>query len=139
MEKGYDSLESIARKESILSNDSTNGSSNKEIELFTKDLVELIKSHPALNKGEIIFTKTRDESNNYGVNKKIKINNSNLYNIKNTPYVDASEKIYDFANLLEDLKYSLTSFLLNRKILSNVSLYFKYLVFIAFTKLGYFL
>lgn len=48
------------------------------------------------------ITKERTKENNYGVNKKIKINNNNLYNIKNTPYVDASEKIYDFANILTD-------------------------------------
>lgn len=48
------------------------------------------------------ITKERTEENNYGVNKRIEINNNNLYNIKNTPYVDASEKVYDFANILTD-------------------------------------
>ena len=42
----------------------------------------------------------RKESNNYGISKKININSSNLDNIKNTPYVDASIKVYDFANIL---------------------------------------
>lgn len=45
----------------------------------------------------------RNESNNYGVNKKeIKITSSNKSNIMATPYVDASEKIYDFADILTD-------------------------------------
>lgn len=48
------------------------------------------------------ITKERTEENNYGVNKRIEINNSNLYNIKNTPYVDASEKVYDFAGILSE-------------------------------------
>ena len=44
----------------------------------------------------------RSESNNYGVNKKITITSSNMDNILKTPYVDASKKIYDFANILSD-------------------------------------
>ena len=48
------------------------------------------------------ITKERTEENNYGVNKKIEINNNNLFDIKNTPYVDASEKVYDFANILTE-------------------------------------
>lgn len=45
----------------------------------------------------------RNESNNYGVNKKeIEITSSNKSNILATPYVDASEKIYDFADILTD-------------------------------------
>lgn len=51
---------------------------------------------------ETPITKERTEENNYGVNKNIKINNNNLYNIKNTPYVDASEKVYDFAGILTE-------------------------------------
>lgn len=47
-------------------------------------------------------TKERLESENYGVNKKWKINNNNIENVKRTPYVDASEKIYDFADILTD-------------------------------------
>ena len=37
--------------------------------------------------------KERTESNNYGVNKKWKITESNINNIKSTKYVDSSEKI----------------------------------------------
>ena len=44
--------------------------------------------------------KERTESNNYGVNKKWKITESNINNIKSTKYVDSSEKIYDFSNVL---------------------------------------
>ncbi len=45
----------------------------------------------------------RNESNNFGVNKKeIKITSSNKENVMATPYVDASEKIYDYADILTD-------------------------------------
>ncbi len=44
----------------------------------------------------------RTESNNYGVSKKWNINDNNKNNILNTPYVDASNKIYDFADILSD-------------------------------------
>ena len=44
----------------------------------------------------------RTEENNYGVNKKWNINSSNLNNVINTPYVDSSEKIYDFADIVSD-------------------------------------
>lgn len=42
----------------------------------------------------------RNESNNYGVNKKWKITSSNINYIKNTPCVDSSKKIYDFSEIL---------------------------------------
>lgn len=45
---------------------------------------------------------TRDESNNYGVKKHWKINEYNQYNAIYTPCVDASLKIYDYANILTD-------------------------------------
>ena len=44
----------------------------------------------------------RNENNNYGVNKKIEITESRLEHIKNTKYVNANEKIYDFSNILTD-------------------------------------
>lgn len=47
-----------------------------------------------------VYTKNRNSLSNYGVNKKWNINNNNLDNILNTPYVDASEKIYDFSDIL---------------------------------------
>lgn len=48
-------------------------------------------------------SEVRDESNNYGVNKKeININDSNMSNILSTPMVDASLKIYDNAEILSD-------------------------------------
>ena len=46
------------------------------------------------------FDRTSD--NNYGVNKNIKINSYNKNNVLNTPYVNASEKVYDFADILTD-------------------------------------
>jgi len=49
-------------------------------------------------------TKTydRNELENYGVNKKWQITQNNKQAILNTSAVDASEKIYDFANILTD-------------------------------------
>lgn len=48
------------------------------------------------------ITKTRTKENNYGVNKHWNINNKNLSNVLNTPYVDSSKKVYDFANILTE-------------------------------------
>ena len=47
-------------------------------------------------------TKTyeRTAQNKYGVNKKWDINQNNINNVKKTPLVDASEKVYDFADIL---------------------------------------
>ena len=39
---------------------------------------------------------------NYGVNKKWTIGENNLSNVLRTPYVDATKKIYDYANILTD-------------------------------------
>lgn len=52
----------------------------------------------------------RNESNNYGVKKHWKVTNENIENIKRTPYVDASKKIYDSASsLTEEEKSELSS------------------------------
>ena len=54
----------------------------------------------------IVFASTqkyeRTEENKYGVNKHWNINSNNLKNVKNTPYVNANEKIYDYADILTD-------------------------------------
>lgn len=47
------------------------------------------------------ITKERTE-NNLGVNKKWTIDESNIDNVYATPRVDASEKIYDYANILSE-------------------------------------
>lgn len=49
-------------------------------------------------------TKTypRTSDSNYGVNKNWNIDSGNIANVNNTPLVDASEKIYDFADILSD-------------------------------------
>lgn len=44
----------------------------------------------------------RTEDNNYGNNKKWKITNKNRKNLMSTPYVDASKRIYDYAEVLTD-------------------------------------
>ena len=49
-----------------------------------------------------VKTYDRLESNNWGVNKHWNINSSNLNNVKNTPIVDPSVKVYDFADILSD-------------------------------------
>ncbi len=49
-----------------------------------------------------VKTYDRNDYDNYGVNKNIEIDNSNLENVYETAMVDASEKIYDFADLLTD-------------------------------------
>ena len=53
----------------------------------------------------VVFASTktfeRNESNNYGVNKNIDVQDK-LYYIEKTKMVDASEKIYDFSNILTD-------------------------------------
>lgn len=52
-------------------------------------------------------TYNREDKSNYGVNKKWKIDESNKSNVLNTPYVNADEKIYDFADILTDEEESL--------------------------------
>lgn len=42
----------------------------------------------------------RTEENHYGVNKKWDMNEKRIRHALNTPYVDASEKVYDFSNIL---------------------------------------
>ena len=51
-----------------------------------------------------VVTQDRTNLENYGVKKKWKITESNKDNILRTPKVDASEKIYDFENVLTDIE-----------------------------------
>ena len=44
----------------------------------------------------------RTADNNYGNNKNWKIESSNKYNLMNTPYVDATKRIYDYAEVLSE-------------------------------------
>ncbi len=69
-----------------------------------------------LNVNASTNTYDRTETQNYGVNKKWKITNKNKNNVLNTPLVDASEKVYDFADILSDseekyLKTKIDSFI----------------------------
>lgn len=52
-----------------------------------------------------VTTCERLEDNNYQVHKKWKITNGNISNVKQTPCVDAKEKIYDFEGVLSDSDY----------------------------------
>ena len=56
-------------------------------------ILSLLLILPLSLKAEVNL-KERTESNNYGVNKKWKITESNINNVKSTKYVDSSEKIY---------------------------------------------
>ena len=47
-------------------------------------------------------TYERETLENYGVKKDWKITESNKQNVLNTPAVDASEKLYDFSDVLTD-------------------------------------
>lgn len=49
-----------------------------------------------------VTLKERNESNNYGVNKKWTIDESNINNVKNTKYVNVEDKIYDFSEVLTE-------------------------------------
>lgn len=49
-----------------------------------------------------VIEKDRNAEKNLGVNKHWTINDDNRDNVMNTPYVDASEKIYDFSDILTD-------------------------------------
>lgn len=49
-----------------------------------------------------VKTYDRQEYDNYGVKKDININDNNINNIYETALVDASEKIYDFADILTE-------------------------------------
>ena len=48
----------------------------------------------------------RADMENYGVNKKWKITNVNINNVKTTPCVNARDKIYDFSKVLTDDEYN---------------------------------
>ena len=47
-------------------------------------------------------TYQRTESNHYGVKKHWTISDNNINNVKNTPLVNADEKIYDFSDILTE-------------------------------------
>lgn len=47
-----------------------------------------------------VEVRDRNSLKNYGVNKKWNINDNNKRNVLNTPLVDASEKIYDFSDII---------------------------------------
>ena len=48
----------------------------------------------------------RADMENYGVNKKWKITDINIINVKTTPCVNAKDKIYDFSGVLTDDEYN---------------------------------
>ena len=67
----------------------------------TEQVIEENKTEENTNPNEIkLFERTKE--NNYGVNKKYEITSYNEQYILNTPYVDASRKLYDFADILTD-------------------------------------
>ena len=76
----------------------------------------------------------RQEIKNYGVNTRIKINESNLDNILRTPIVDTSKKIYDYGDILtteeeESLYNEINSFIEKTKmdmVILTVDMLFNY-------------
>lgn len=71
---------------------------NENLEENTSELIE--ENNNPVNKNTEGFE--RNENNNYGVNKKWEITSNRLNYILNTPYVDASLKIYDYSNIFTD-------------------------------------
>ena len=67
-----------------------------------KFILSLLLFFVSINICNATQTFDRNELENYGVNKDIKVNDSNLDNILNTKAVDASLKVYDFADILSD-------------------------------------
>ena len=51
-------------------------------------------------KENVLLERTKD--NNYGVNKAYEVNSNNELDVLRTPYVDATKKLYDFADILTD-------------------------------------
>lgn len=71
----------------------------KKVKIF---LLLLITFLIPLNAKASTNTIDRENLNNYGVNKKWEITDSNRQNVLNSKKVDASEKIYDFSDILTD-------------------------------------
>lgn len=71
----------------------------KKIIFVTLLFLLLLGIPSALAKPE---TKNREDLENYGVNKKWEITDRNKNNVLQTPLVDASEKIYDFEDVLTE-------------------------------------
>lgn len=69
--------------------------------IFKTIILTILIMLPLTLKAEITL-KERNESNNYGVNKKWTITDSNINNVKQTKYVDSKDKIYDFSDVLTD-------------------------------------
>ena len=67
--------------------------------IFKTIILTILIMLPLTLKAEITL-KERNESNNYGVNKKWTITDSNINNVKQTKYVDSKDKIYDFSDVL---------------------------------------
>jgi len=65
-------------------------------EIITDDNTDSIT---AASESEVV-TYERKEEDNYGVKKHWNITNDNILNVKSTPLVDASQKVYDFAGVL---------------------------------------
>lgn len=72
--------------------------------MTTNDLVEnvSINEENDLVENNLPIEKVRSQDNNYGVNKKWEVTSSNKINVLTTPFVDANEKIYDYADILTD-------------------------------------
>ena len=75
---------------------------------FTKILLIFISFfYTFLTVSASTTTYERNESNNYGVNKHWNITDSNIDNVKNTPLVNANEKLYDYSDILTETEEQL--------------------------------
>ena len=81
---------------------------------YIKVLIILFSLFVAVSVNASTKTLERNSSNNYGVNKNYKVTENNLYRIKETKYVDANEKIYDFADILTDSEEKELKSLINK-------------------------
>lgn len=71
---------------------------------FSKILFAVLLIFFSISVNASVNVEDRNNLENYGVNKKWSINESNKQNVLKTPLVDVSEKIYDFSNIISDFE-----------------------------------
>lgn len=69
---------------------------------LSKVLIVILLLFVSVSVSASVTVKDRNDFENYGVNKKCKINESNKSNVLSTPLVNVDDKIYDFADVISD-------------------------------------
>ena len=69
---------------------------------LSKVLIVILLLFVSVSVSASVTVKDRNDFENYGVNKKWKINESNKSNVLSTPLVNVDDKIYDFADAISD-------------------------------------